>query len=298
MLLAAVSEVHAKKSALATWLELDLGAAAAAERLEPAFGVQETLRRVAEVIAAGRNPVLVGEPGVGKTAVVHELVRQLHAGERPPLFKGRAVLQFSLGYGLSMVGSPSKLPASLQRLVQELCAQDECAVFVRDLHLAFGLGVASQFEVLSLRKPGLLLAEAESSAWASALEDYPGIEQHFVAVPVREPGLDPMLAILEAWRTQGDQRAARFQPEGVQQALQLTHRFLSRARDPRKTLEFLKQVSAVTAPEQQVARREVIDAFYQAYQVPRFLIDPAIPFDIEATEREFQARILGQGEAV
>jgi ATP-dependent Clp protease ATP-binding subunit ClpA len=293
-----------KPSALSIWTERDLLAAAADGSLLQAFCVEETLQRVCEVIRSGKAPVLIGDPGVGKTAIVHELARRVHLGSGPEQLRGCRIVQLSIRYHLSTLTNASQLQKSLQSLVTELTAGAATEAgrgivpFFRDMHLALRMGVDSQLEVLAQRLPGPVIGEAEASAWASEIEDSPELEQEYVALTVREPTLEQMEALLLAWRTSSEVRAERFRPEAVLEALRLTDRFLSRTRHPRKSIDLLKHVDSLTPAAERITRAHVIDAFHESFHVPRFLIDPTIAFDVARTERALETKVLGQREAV
>jgi ATP-dependent Clp protease ATP-binding subunit ClpC len=284
---------------LQEWTERDLSAAARAGELPPAFEVEEHLRRIADVLAAGRRPVLSGESGVGKSAIVHELVRQTEAGKGPPLFAGRCVIQISLrGRAASLTKPEEQIRPAMQQLVDALVASSATVVpFFRDLHVAYELDLEPQLEVLAIRMQAPILGEADALFFDKMLEATPGLDRHYVSLAVPEPGLEKMEAILARWAAEQAAQGRVFLPTALHEATQLTHRFLARSRMPRKVIDFLSTVGSVSG-KGPVGAIDVLERFHEAFKVPRFLVDPAVPFDIDATERSFRSRVLGQGEAV
>src|SRR5438105_1114540 len=118
------------------WTERDLSAAAAEGELAPAFEADETIRRVSDVISAGRHPILGGESGVGKSATIFELVRRVHEGKGPPQLRDKRILQFSLRTKMSGLTKAEQMRPEMQKLVDALLAmQGKIVPFFRDLHL-------------------------------------------------------------------------------------------------------------------------------------------------------------------
>src|SRR5262249_42086072 len=104
-------------------------------------------------------------------------------------------------------------------------------------------------------------------------------------------------SILRAFAAEQAARGTTFSPEALSSALILSDRFLSRSRQPRKSLDLLTSVAALEGGQSTLARQHVLDRFHATYKVPRLLIDPAVPFDPEEAERFFRSRVLGQAEA-
>jgi MoxR-like ATPase len=284
---------------LRDWTERDLTEAARAGELAPAFEVDEHIRRITDVLASGRNPVLCGEGGVGKSAIVNELVRRTEAGSGPPALAGKRVLQISLRSRSAALVKAEQMRPAMQKLVDALIASSDALVpFFRDLHIAYELDLEPQLQLLALRRRGPILGEAYPLTFDRMLEGTPGLEQHYVALPVVEPDLAKTEEILARWAE--DQRAhgRTFTPAALREAIQLAHRFLARTRMPRKVIDFLATVGSLTEPGRAVLNSDVLERFYEAYKVPRLLIDPNLPFDAEATQRAFRTRVLGQAEAV
>jgi hypothetical protein len=267
--------------------------------LPPAFAVDETIRRIADVLASGRHPVLCGESGVGKSAVVHELVRRSHAGSGPAVLAGKRVLQISIRSRGAALLKPEQMRPAMQKLVDALVESGKAVVpFFRDLHLAYDLDLEPQLQLLATRFRGTILGEAHPLTFDRMLEGTPGLEQHYVALQLPEPDLATMEAILSRWAEEQRAHGRTFTPGALHEATQLTHRFLARSRMPRKVLDFLASLGSLVEPGRAVLDSDVIERFIEAYKVPRLLIDPSVPFDAEATQLAFRARVLGQAEAV
>jgi DNA polymerase III delta prime subunit len=129
------------------------------------------------------------------------------------------------------------------------------------------------------------------------LEYHPELDQHFVTMVLEEPDLEQMQEILFQWSEQRGKKGERFSAGALQQTLYLSHRFLSRSRMPRKSLDLIEQVRATSRkPEVDVA--DVVERFCENHRVPRNLVDPAIRLDLATIRKQFEEQVLGQPEAV
>jgi ATP-dependent Clp protease ATP-binding subunit ClpC len=309
---------------LSAWIERDLTAAARAGELQPAFGVDELLSQLGDIIAAGRAPILVGDGGVGKSALVHELLRRLHAPRLPGAgdvdddvddtgpagapsaqlvarLGDRRVVQISMRRRAASLRDPRRqMGEEMQKLVDALCASDEpIAPFFRDIHLSYQFDLEPHLETLAIKFDGPILAEGDAVLVQILLEYHPELDQHFVTVSVPEPSLDRMQSILASWsRDHAARTGVRFTPEALSHALYLSHRFLSRSRMPRKAIDLIEQVAATAGRSPIVDVPDVIARFCQSHRVPRALVDPSIPLDLDAVREQFTSQVLGQPDAV
>ncbi len=292
------------------WVETDLTADAAAGRLGRAFGREELLAALEEVYRAGRSPLLVGDAGVGKSALVHELVVRAASGLSRARLEGARVLQVSLRRGASTVGRDEALGQHALELFDVLVdLGPEVVVYVRDLHLAYGLDLEEHVSSLVRRLVRPLLGEGETAAMRTLIESEPQLEQRCTLVEVGEPSLAETRRIMARWVEQTENRAVaaggrvRIRPDAVEAALHLSHRFLVRSHLPRKAMAPLEQLAAVATGEgstasQDVGEREVVALFCRQYGLPRVLVDPREPLDPELLARELGEEVLGQPRAV
>lgn len=306
------------------WVETDLVAEAAMGRLGRAFGREEVLAAMEEVYVAGRSPVLVGEAGVGKTALVHELVLRALAGRGRLRLDGKRVLQVSLRRGASTVGRNEALGERALELADALAdLGPELVVYVRDLHLADTLGLEEQIAGLVRRLAHPLIGEGEAVAMRSLIEVEPQLEAHCTLFEIGEPTLDETRQIVERWVEQTERRLGvggnsfRIMPDAVEASLQLSHRFLVRSHLPRKAMAPLEQLAALAAADldaddgdtrecradregrqREISERDVVSLFCRQYGLPRLLVDTLEPLDLERLSRELGERVLGQPRAV
>ncbi len=282
------------------WLELDLTAVAKEGALAPAFEVEDSLLQLTDILTSGRCPVLVGERGVGKTAIVHELVRRCVAGADETLAQ-RTVLQLSLRRRAGTLKEPGEqMRPALQKLQSALARQPEPIVlFFSDLELAYGYDLELPFLSLAHRIPGRLICEGQRSGIKAMMESTPGIESQFLLLPIEEPDPPRMARVLNAWAADQESRGlSRVEPGALDEALHLTNRFLTRGHMPRKAMDLLNQVITIRGRGAAVRQRDIIDRFCQQHRVRTALIDPHERFDLTGFEADLNRRILGQPSAI
>jgi ATP-dependent Clp protease ATP-binding subunit ClpA len=284
---------------LKDWVERDLTEECNEDRLPRVFGMEAVLARVMDVVASGKHPVLSGEIGVGKSALVVALAKEVQSGKCPKVLEGKRILQLSLRNRMSGLAKKEKMRPAMHKLVKALVAlQDKIIPYFCDWHLIYDLDLEPQFELLAMRFAGPILCETDCSMVDMIFEVSPALEQYYVCVNIEEPDLEAMTGIVAGWEQSKLAEGRKVDPLVLSEVLQLTHRFLPRTRQPRKTLDLLNQVNSVVPQGELLSLHHVLERFQQVYHVPRFLIDSEIPLDLEATRSKFRYSVLGQDEAV
>lgn len=285
---------------LEDWTERDLSAAIEAGDLTPAFAVDEQIAMASDALLSGRNLMVSGETGVGKTALICELVRRAALDGEPAALAGKRVLQFSFRHRAATLQKPEMLLPETQRLIEVLLdAKGEIVPFFRDFHRAYTFDVEPQLLSLGHRLTGPILGEGELNALSSMFEYMPEFEQQYAMLHVEEPDFARTATILEQWAAYAAERTGRrFTPDALDEALHLSHRFLARHRMPRKALDLLIQVESLTSGRREITRADVIERFAKTHHVPHVMVDPSAPLDLEALETQLGQTLLGQVEAV
>lgn len=285
---------------LRPWLERDLTADAAAGKLSPAFCVERPLDQIDTALASGLSPVLSGPPGVGKTAIWHEVARRLAAGGGPPRLRGKRIVQLSIRLRAAGLTKPEEIKPEMHSLVEALVEQGGAVVpYFRDIDLAYRFDLEPNLEALSLRLDAPVLGEGADSTVRRLFEDTAQLAEEYLPVHVGEPDIERTRAILEAVSEEREAAGlGPFEADAIETAIALSHRFLARGCFPRKALTLAEQAAAASGPDKPVRMDDVIGQFVSGHRVPRFLIDPRIPLDLRETRRTFTDRLLGQVDAV
>ena len=155
------------------WIERNLTQETVDGSLSKAFEVDGIIDQLTECILAGRNPIITGESGIGKTSIIHELVRRIESGSTLGELKGQQVLQLSLRRRASGLKQPGgQMRPEMQKLVTSLLDPD-CNIipYFRDLHLAYAFNLEPQLQLLSFQLQVPILAEGERKTIQSGLSD-------------------------------------------------------------------------------------------------------------------------------
>jgi MoxR-like ATPase len=292
-----MTEPETPEEILASWCDRDLTEAAMADELAPAYAVESVVQELEGLLAAGRSLVLVGDAGVGKTAIVHELVRRSIArasarGTSLPRF-----VQFSLRHRASALNKPPRqMGPEMQKLCRALLeVQPPVVPFLRDFDQVFLYDLEPQILSLLHRLQGSLMAEGRRDVVDAIMEATGELEQHLILIPVLEPSLSTVSVMLHRWN---ERNGSRFEEAALDTAITLTNRFLARTRFPRKAFDFLAPVLHLHEGGGSIGEAEVIQRFSASHRVPRQLVDPSIPLDLSRLEMEFNEKVLGQEEAI
>ncbi len=282
------------------WLDRDLSAEAAEGKLPRAFEADEQIDEVLDLLAVRRFPILIGQPGVGKTAVIHELVRRAHAGTLPDYLTGHRFIQFSLRRRAATLLRPEHLPREFQRLVEALCTIDEPIIpFFCDMHAGYQFDLEQLFASLAIRLPTLILAEGYHATIQAMFEHAPELDPYYFILDIDEPSLERTTRIVRAWSDEQQHSTGQtYNPQAIDQAIRLTNRFQARSHQPRKTLSLLTQLGSLAATGREITQADVIERFCSTHKTPRDLIDPEVSLDLDELRRRFSLRVLGQPDAV
>tara|TARA_R110002111_G_scaffold262504_1_gene338860 strand:- start:15183 stop:17045 length:1863 start_codon:yes stop_codon:yes gene_type:complete len=288
------------QAVLNQWLERDLTAEAQAGKLAPVFLLDELVCDVVEVLNAGRFPILYGGSGVGKSSVIYKLVALSEAGEGPASFENARVVKLSFRRAMACLKKENQLRGEFQNLLDALLAADEKIIpFFCDMEVLNDYSLQPLLQAFAYQTERPLLAEGNRVSVEAMFENYPELESHFVALKVDEPDLSTARKMVSLWsENQYQTEGIQFTESAQEEALLLTHRFLSRLNMPRKVLDLLNQVKVVRDAENTVTETDVITRFHQVHKVPLSLIDPDLPLDLKKVHHQFASVVLGQNPAV
>lgn len=279
------------------WLELDVTRAACKGKLERAIEIDDALQELINTIDAGLNAVVVGESGVGKTALVYELVARSLEGRGARRLKNRKVLQISLGRRLSTLERRHEIHAEVQKLcnaVREL--RHPPVLFIRDFRLMYDLDLEDELTSLACLSDVILIGEASEDGISELFEYQATLRHRFGTICLLEPDLDRATRIVRGWAKR--QEEAAFSDDAIEQAVALSHRFLVRSMLPRKAIDLLKHASADLEAGAEVTSHAVVRRLSSQYRIPRVLVDPSVKLDLDELERSLSQSVIGQREAV
>ncbi len=286
------------KTPLMDQLATDLSSLAEEQKLDPVIGREMEIERVIQILArrTKNNPALIGEPGVGKTAIVEGLAQRIVAGETPGPLIGKRVLQLDVGSLVAGTMYRGQFEERLKRVIDEL-KSSEAILFIDEVHMLVGAGSAgSSVDAANILKPALSRGELQVIG-ATTLDEYrkhiendAALERRFQPVMVEEPSIEETISILRGVRRPYEEHhKLLITDEALESAAYLSARYVTDRFLPDKAIDLIDEsasrVRMYKSPEA-ISLKETITALRETRAAHTVAVDEA-RFD---DAQELQAR--------
>lgn len=273
---------------------VDLRVKAEAGRIEPLIGRSAELKRLVQVLCRRRknNPVLVGEPGVGKTAVVEGLALRIHEGNVPAVIANATI--YSLDMGLLLAGTKyrGQFEERLKAVIAAIESNPDAILFIDEIHTVVGAGatMGGSTDASNLLKPALsagalrCIGSTTYKEFKQSFERDAALARRFQKIEILEPSPEETLLILqglqEVYETHHN---VRYTPEALKTAVDLAHKYLRDRHLPDSAVDVMDEVGAATRLEQDHPLPSLNDALPETEAQKRSRPDP-VTIDVSNVE--------------
>jgi ATP-dependent Clp protease ATP-binding subunit ClpC len=258
-----------KETSLLSEFSRDLTQAATDGQLDPLVGREHELERVVQILCrrTKNNPVLIGEPGVGKTAIVEGLAQRIADGDVPPFLADKRILSLDLSLIVAGTKYRGQFEERLKTIMKELMESQNSIVFIDELHTLVGAGSAEgSLDAANILKPALSRGEIQCigattpSEYRKSVEKDRSLERRFQAVKVSAPSEEEAIKVLQGVRERYEKfHAVSYTEEALHYAVYLSNRYIPDRFLPDKAIDLVDEAGARVKLRQAMLPEEVSD---------------------------------------
>ncbi len=235
-------------------LGIDLTAAARADKLDPVIGRDKEIERVIQILSrrTKNNPVLIGEPGVGKTAIVEALAQRITRGEVPEMLLNKRLVTLDIGSLVAGTKYRGEFEERLKKVIEELKSAGNCVLFIDEMHMLVGAGAAEgAVDAANILKPSLARGELQCVG-ATTLDDYrkhiekdSALERRLQPINVDEPEIEDTIEILKGVRARYEEHhGLTITDEALEAAAELASRYVPDRFLPDKAIDLVDEAAS------------------------------------------------------
>ena len=294
---------------------LDLNAQALAGKIDPLIGREIELERVIQTLCRRRknNPLLVGEAGVGKTAIAEGLARRIVENDVPEILKDAHVYSLDMGALLAGTKYRGDFEQRLKAVLKELNDAAHAILFIDEIHTMIGAGAASggTMDASNLLKPALSNGQLKCIG-ATTYQEYRGIfekdhalSRRFQKVDVPEPSVEQTIAILRGLKSRfEDHHGVKYSAAALTSAAELSSRFINDRHLPDKAIDVLDEAGAAqrilpkSKQKKVIGKHEIEEIIAKIARIPARTVSSDDRNTLKTLDRDLKAVVFGQNKAI
>ncbi len=263
-----VEEREKKESALAKYC-VDLNAKAGGDDIDPLIGRSHEVERCVQVLCRRRknNPLLVGDPGVGKTAIAEGLARKVVSGETPQVLANTTIFSLDMGALLAGTRYRGDFEERLKAVVNELESHPDAVLFIDEIHIVIGAGATSggAMDASNLLKPALqggklrTMGSTTYKEYRQHFEKDRALSRRFQKIDINEPSVDDAVKILQGIKGYFEaHHSIKYTGDAIKSAVELSARYINDRKLPDKAIDVIDEAGAAQHLVAESKRRKTI----------------------------------------
>ena len=306
----------------------DLVELAKSGKVDPIVGRKDEIRRVLQTLTKKmkNNPIIIGEAGVGKTAVVYGLAERIASGRVPDAVKDKRIIEVGMSSIIAGTKHRGEFEERMEKIIKELMDNPDIILFIDEIHTIMGVGSKTGVNAGNMLKPHLargditIIGATTTDEYRKTIETDPALERRFQPVFVEEPSEEETIEILQGLKEKYEKHhSVTFTPKAVIQAVKMSVRYIPDRNLPDKAIDLMDEAAAkstmkfVSMGDEEAlenARQQAIDVKNEVTEediaevVSLWTGVPATTLTQDETERLLQMeealtkRVVGQDEAV
>ncbi len=300
--------------ALETYTQ-NLNAMATAGKIDPLIGRDHELERVIQILCRRRknNPLLVGEAGVGKTAIAEGLARRVVESDVPDILKKATVYALDMGALLAGTKYRGDFEQRLKAVLKQLNDNPHAILFIDEIHTLIGAGAASggTLDASNLLKPALSSGQLKCIG-ATTYNEYRGVfekdhalSRRFQKIDVNEPTVAETVAILKGLKSRFEEHhGVRYQPAALSAAAELSARFINDRHLPDKAIDVIDEAGAAqkilpkSKQKRVIGKHEIEEIIAKITRIPAQTVSVDDRNALKTLDRDLKAVVFGQDKAI
>ena len=293
----------------------NLNSMASAGKIDPLIGRAHELERVIQILCRRRknNPLLVGEAGVGKTAIAEGLARRVVEGEVPDILKKATVYSLDMGALLAGTKYRGDFEQRLKAVLKQLNENPHAILFIDEIHTLIGAGAASggTLDASNLLKPALSSGQLKCIG-ATTYNEFRGVfekdhalSRRFQKIDVNEPSVAETIAILKGLKSRFEEHhGVKYQPAALSAAAELSARFINDRHLPDKAIDVIDEAGAAqkilpkSKQKRVIGKHEIEEIIAKITRIPTQTVSLDDRNALKTLDRDLKAVVFGQDKAI